>query len=811
LLLEEALAAPVEPRAIAFGLLAILRALTLEGRPLLVAIDDVQWVDPATAMALSFALRRAVENPIGVLLSQRQGSGVEPRLELEPSVDLERVVVGPLSLGALRRLLEDRLDVSLPRPILGRIHARARGNPFFALELARALQARGGRLSPQEDLPVPDDLERLVAERLRLLPPGTMAPLAAVAALREPTVGLLGEETLKPALAAGVLVLEGDRIRFDHPMIAAAAYEALSLSSRRALHRRLATMVQDSEEHARHLALGAEGPDAALATVLDAAARAARARGAPEAAADLAEWALRLGDQDEKEVAARRSVAAAEYRWLAGDHRRARELIEAALSADAVGAARARLLLLLARIGDQSTDAALALMREALGDVGSDERVEAEILAELARSITDVREPAAAEPYARRCLELAERVGDPVLLSRALLVLAMNQFWLGRGFDRELTDRALELDPRCESMPIARRAMAVVGLLCAIAGDVGRARTLLQRARQIGCDRADPTVYIVLWLSAAVEYLADNWRRSLELAQELYELGIQNEHEPSVLRGLCARAGLLAHLGEEDQTRRDVGEAVVLDKSPRSGWTVRFGWWALSVLELSQDRPAAALEYARAITADLRAEGVEDPAVFNAFPIHAEAAIACGELVEAEQLLDWIEERAVRLDREWALACSARCRGLLAAVHGDEAGARRAFERALAEHKRVQYRRFDLARTLLAQGETLRRFKKKALARDALTAATAIFDELGARLWSTKARLELARISGRARADSLTETEGRVADLAAAGHSNKQIASELFVAVRTVETHLTKAYAKLGVRSRMELASRRRG
>jgi DNA-binding NarL/FixJ family response regulator len=229
---------------------------------------------------------------------------------------------------------------------------------------------------------------------------------------------------------------------------------------------------------------------------------------------------------------------------------------------------------------------------------------------------------------------------------------------------------------------------------------------------------------------------------------------------------------------------------------------------ALCVLELALDRPAEALEPARRSTAVFRGDGCEEPGLYVAFGVHAEAAIAVGELAEAEELLDWIEERAVRLDREWALACSARCRGLLAAARGDEVEAVAAFERALAEHARVQYRRFDLARTLLAQGETLRRFRRKRAAREAIEAAAAIFDELGAALWSAKARRELARISGRRTAEGLTETERRVAELVSEGRSTKQVAAALVVSPKTVEGHLSSIYAKLDVHSRTQLARR---
>jgi len=203
-----------------------------------------------------------------------------------------------------------------------------------------------------------------------------------------------------------------------------------------------------------------------------------------------------------------------------------------------------------------------------------------------------------------------------------------------------------------------------------------------------------------------------------------------------------------------------------------------------------------------------RHRGVEEPGMLFAFAIEIEAAITLGRLQQAETLLDWIWQRAVRLDREWALACAARCRGLLAAARGDEEAAAAAFERALAEHERVQYRRFDLARTLLAQGETLRRSKKRRAAREALGSARDLFDELGARLWSAKAARELARVPGRSRAEGLTETERRMAALVATGKSNKEVASELFVTVHTVESNLTRIYEKLGVRSRTELAHR---
>ena len=279
LLLEESGGSPPDARGIAVATLELMRRLASRG-PLLVAIDDVQWLDRASAAALAFALRRAPPERVGVLLACRAG---EPAaLELDRTSDPERLVVRPLSLGAVRLVLGQRLGVTFPRATLRRLYERSGGNPFFALELGRALRDRVGALGPGDDLPVPVDLARLLRERLASLPPGTAEPLAAVAALAEPARRFVeADGALDPAFAAGVLVLEGDRVRFAHPLLAAAAYEALPPAARLALHRRLADVVADPEQRARHLALGAVGPDPALAAVLDEAATRALARGHP--------------------------------------------------------------------------------------------------------------------------------------------------------------------------------------------------------------------------------------------------------------------------------------------------------------------------------------------------------------------------------------------------------------------------------------------------------------------------------------------------------------------------------------------------
>ena len=183
-----------------------------------------------------------------------------------------------------------------------------------------------------------------------------------------------------------------------------------------------------------------------------------------------------------------------------------------------------------------------------------------------------------------------------------------------------------------------------------------------------------------------------------------------------------------------------------------------------------------------------------------------EALITVGELDEAGEILETWEKRAAALDRAWALAILARCRGLLLAAQGDLESAFARFEHALTEHARTTDP-FHHARTLLALGRTQRRAKQRGAARTTLEEALAAFERLGAPLWAEQARAELARIGGRAPSrGELTEAERRIATLVAEGRTNRDVAAALFLTEHSVETALTRVYRKLGVRSRAELA-----
>jgi tetratricopeptide (TPR) repeat protein len=249
-----------------------------------------------------------------------------------------------------------------------------------------------------------------------------------------------------------------------------------------------------------------------LVATLDVAAGQAQARGAPEAAAELAEHAITLTPSADRDEAAMRRAKAAEYEMLAGDDRRARTLLEQALAADPTGPPRARVLQGLGMIeGDADVERAIAFLREAIVHARGDDALEAELNAQLAQMLHNV--PREAEPCARSSLELAEHVDEPVLLASALCSLATIEFFIGHGHRLDLWERALELDPQCEALPIAARPVTAFGWARKWAGDIDLSRELLERARQIGYERGDSTVSGPLFYSCNLELLAGNWRR----------------------------------------------------------------------------------------------------------------------------------------------------------------------------------------------------------------------------------------------------------------------------------------------------------
>jgi hypothetical protein len=326
----------VDERVVGLALLSLLRLLAV-GDPVLVAVDDLQWLDPASAAVLWFAARRLQDERLKLLLSVRVERGAAPlQVERELADRLLRVRVGPLSSSDLHRIVVARFGRRLPRPTLLGVHHTAGGNPFYALEITRFLLEEAKPPGPGDPLPVPPTLEELLRARIARLPRAARAALEAAALLSEPTLEALEalEGTgsnlawLDQAIGAGVVELVDDRVRFTHPLLAVAVRSTMGPGRRRRLHAVLAELELDPEERARHLALATTGPDGAVADALEQAAQHAVLRGAPASAAQLAELAAQRTPPEDREGRWRRTIEAGLRHATAGDFARARALLE---------------------------------------------------------------------------------------------------------------------------------------------------------------------------------------------------------------------------------------------------------------------------------------------------------------------------------------------------------------------------------------------------------------------------------------------------------------------------------------------------
>lgn len=336
------------------------------------------------------------------------------------------------------------------------------------------------------------------------------------------------------------------------------------------------------------------------------------------------------------------------------------------------------------------------------------------------------------------------------------------------------------------------------------AGRLDEARPLLLGQRRRSLDEGDESSGDMLCLFLAeLEWLAGHWNLALAHAREGLDLA-ELTGARLMYGALCAPLALVeASLGDVDHARAHAVEGLAICEEIGEQAYATYNRQMLGFLELSLGDAAKA----HAHLADYSIEdGIEGPKRIAMVGEEIAALVQLGELDAASGLVDELERRGIRLNRPTLVATAGRYRGLIRAARGDFDGAVEPIEQALAIFGNELP--FERARTLLVYGEVRRRGKQKRAAREALEAAIALFDQVGAPLWAAKAHAELARIGGRTAIGELTATERRVADLVAAGRSNKEVAAELFVSVRAVESNLSKVYAKLGVRSRTELARR---
>jgi hypothetical protein len=708
---------PLEPRAVGVGLQSILTRLA-ERSPVVLALDDAQWLDRPSASALQFALRRVGSERIGLLCFRRPARhGVEALVEVAAEAELVRL--GPLSLGAIHELLKARLGRSLPRPLLVRVHETAGGNPFYALEIAREVLETG--VGSSRHVPIPDDLSQLLMRRVGRLPASTREALLVVASAAQPTVGLLtaahgpgAEAALEAAEQAGVVEERDGGLRFSHPLYAAAVYSSASQQRRRRLHRRLAAVVSELEERAHHLAAAAETPDEEVAAVLEEAAEQGRARGAAAAAAALFADASRLTPAADPAKAQRRALAGAEMLFDAADTGAARAILErlvAEMPSGPVGA-RALLLMALVHMYEDGPRQAREACLEALAEASGHPRLEAEI--HLMLSFVSDDDIALARRSAHRALELVAH--DPEtptdLLAAALLEDAYGRFLGGFGMASEQVERAAGLLPRHGRTWPAHRADAALLAWSKYTDDLIRAREyaeqMVARWREEGdeYEAALGTAHL-----AEIECWLGDWPRAQAHADASAETIEQAGNPLWHAASLYQQALIAAHLGAEVDARQRALEGLQLAEQAADPWIETLNLSVLGFLELSLDDPAAADVWLTRAAAAVDRMKLAEPARFRFHGDQLEAVIALGHLNRADELLRQLRRRAERAPRPWILAVSARCDALLSAARGDLERALDSTDGALREHARLPMP-FELGRTLLARGQVERRAKQ---------------------------------------------------------------------------------------------------
>jgi DNA-binding CsgD family transcriptional regulator len=815
LLLDDGDGGPVDTRALAAAVTSVLRLLTRRGS-LVVAVDDVQWLDGSSSAALAFALRRLDDEPVSVLLARRAGSGPTALEEALAHRAVLTLQVGPLSLGALQTLVRTRLGRLFPRPTMVRLGDVSRGNPFFALELARALDAFEGPIDPAAPLPVPETLERLVGDRLRALPSATREALLVVSVVGSPTTGLLADigiaiEVLEPAVAMQVADVVNGEIRFTHPLLASQVLAEAGADQLREAHRLVASAVEDPIERARHVAAALDEPDETSAAALEEAAALARARGAVSVAAELGEAAMRATAPDASDLRRRRGLQAARDHLSGGSAEPAFALARSLFDEAAPGLPRAEALVLLADLEDLAgtVDQVAAYLRRALECVEGLPALEAAINQRLAMNTRICGRLDEAEGYARTALRLGEELADDALTANALAALATVRFNAGWPDAYELAARARRLATRSgDEAAITAAEWAHVHSLV-WSGRHEEARPLLVALLPSAAELDEPETTTPLFYLTIVDERAGRLPLARAHAERLRELASQyggpELGDAPTIAGMVAFVALAQ--GELELARELVERALAHpDSSARSSFR-RFQTALLGQIAAWSGDAAGAVECFTAVEESRRAAGFALSTGSDYVSDYVEALLEVGRQGDAAAVVEEWEADARRIGNRWALPQTVRCRGLVAAAAGDVESGLALLDEAVSQH-RAAGDPFGRARALLALGIIRRRARQKRPAREAIEAALAGFEAIGAAGWAEKARAELGSIGGRTRQDGLTPAERRVAALVAEGRTNREVAAALVLGERTVESHLTSVYAKLGVRSRTELARR---
>jgi DNA-binding CsgD family transcriptional regulator len=780
--------------------------------PILLAIDDAQWLDPASEAAIAFAIRRLDGTRIRLLVAQRIQAGQADEQASWLGPVLRRVRLGPLSVASIFHILRSNLDHAFPRPALVRITEWSGGNPLYAIEIGRRLLEAEAPIPLAGDVPPAfRDIETALLQRV-VRSSADARRTALVVALG----GRLPEETVERlCIALGwryrlqdgasedamvIRTMDG-QLELAHPLLATGITHDASPAVRRQVHQALAGVVDDPIRRARHLALASRGANEMAAAVAEEAGTRADALGARTIALELFELAAGLTPQADPGAVQRRQALVGAAAFLLGDPDRAeRHLATASLGPEAEIAARA-----LVQLADISryrgrVDDTQRLQREARAAAAGKPL----LLAEIALRLDDG--PARDLLHARAALRLLAPRGPAALRAQATARLVAARTQLGRPPDPGVLDDAVTLEGFPPPLPIVESANLQRAQLRIFAEDLARARDELMALREVASTHGDEgSQPLIVAQLAYLEIRAGRLQQAQAWAEEHLQLAERTGQ--TTVRGLALveLGGIAALRGSSREMERRLDEAERIATVGGDPFLLGIiagnrGLYALSV----GDVDAAAREL-RACRERLRSAGIVDPGVVRFHADHVEALVRLGRLDDARALVDELSALLAGHPRPGAVALLDRGKALLAAARGEEADALAAATSSV-DALRTLGAAYELGRSLIVLGVLRRRRREKGLAHAALDEAARLLKEAGAGPWATNARRELDRVGLRPRAPkTLTETERTVASHAAAGLTNREIADLVFLSPRTVEGVLGRAYGKLGIRSRAQL------
>jgi DNA-binding CsgD family transcriptional regulator len=792
-----------------------LAALSLLGaaaaqRPVLCVVDDAHWLDPDSADVLLFLAKRLAAEPVAMLLTVREGYAPD-----FPTPGLDEMRLGPLDEEAAGALLSERFS-ALPFDARSRVLHSAEGNPLALLALP-AVEPDTRLAADWTGSPsTTTRLKQVFGDRIEGLPEATRTLLLLIAAADTADTGLVLDAAAKlgaqltdlaPAEADDLVRFQGGRFTFGHPLIRSAAYQNAPVYRRLEAHRVLAE-VMDPDDHRRpfHLAAAATGPDEEIAAALEASAECGAKCGGHGFEYTTFERAAEFTPEGPER--GRRLLRAAEAAAAAGNGPKARELTFQIGRSSSDRAVHARACLIAAMVATWDND-----VRDAY-----------RLYMEAADHYTAAQPEAAGYPLFR-AVELSWQAGDfsraEVAADHAERLAIDHSPWVRdlavatAGFNRSCTytvTDAVEALRRLIAIhvgfgdAVTPENRAMVAWWQTLVGDIEAAEqtaaTTVRLARETGAAGALPRA---LTLNALTEFHRGRWKDAEALAWSAVELSVELGQKIGPVKSRAYVLAPIAALRGEADRVRDLVEAAALDSPGNHLVPIDI---ATALLDFSMGRNEDALDRFMALL-DSSAPGDALPYV----PVAVEAAVRAGDPDRAASAFAWYTAWAEASGHDHFAALVERCRGLLAS--DADAGAH--YERAAELHRAAELAShgfpFESARTDLLLGEWLRRARRVNEAKSRLRSAAAVFERLGAEPWTERVRREL-RAAGDAGpveaapdlAGKLTPQELQVVRLAAAGLSNREIGEQLFLSPRTAGYHLYKAYPKLGVASRTELA-----